>query len=139
MASSSSRCLNTDAEDARTKSDKFPHSSTALSLYASSAERFADARYVGAYWNRVGTVQVDLVGGDRRPVAKRIGFVGSVKWRESQPFGRADGLALAAARSDIPGASEDTLLVGVSAQGFDGDALLDERLSPEDLIAAWRR
>jgi AAA+ ATPase superfamily predicted ATPase len=102
------------------------------------ADRFGDARHVGAYWNRAGTVEVDLVGGDRRPVAGRIGFVGSVKWRESRPFGRADGLALAAHRAEVPGAGDDTPLVGVSAQGFDDDAPLDVRLTPEDLVAAWR-
>jgi uncharacterized protein len=101
-------------------------------------ERFGDARYVGAYWNRTGTVEADLVAGDRQPVAQRIGFVGSVKWRLGRPFGRADGLELAAQRSAIPGASDETLLVGVSAQGFEDDAPLDVRLSPEDLIAAWR-
>lgn len=33
------------------------------------------ASYVGGYWNRTGTVEVDLVGGDRRPVADRIDFL----------------------------------------------------------------
>ena len=109
----------------------------AIELLLPDAERFGDARYVGGYWNRAGTVEVDLVGGDRRPVARRIGFVGSIKWREGKPFGRANGLALAAARSQIPGASDGTPLVGVSAQGFDDDAPLDVRLAPEDLIVAW--
>lgn len=110
-----------------------------IELLLPDAERFGEARHVGGYWNRAGSVEVDLVGGDELPVAKRIGFVGSVKWRESRPFSRADGLALAAARAEIPGASDSTRLVGVSAQGFDEDAPLDARLSPEDLIAAWRR
>jgi hypothetical protein len=102
------------------------------------AERFGAARHVGAYWNRTGTVELDLVGGDERPVAKRIAFLGSIKWRERQPFGRADAAELAARRADIPGADPETLLVGVSAQGFDGDARLDARLGPKDLIDAWR-
>jgi hypothetical protein len=103
------------------------------------AERFGDARHVGAYWNRTGTVEVDLIGGDRRPVAGSVAFVGSVKWRESRPFDRSDGLELAAHRAEVPGATEATLLVGASAQGFDDDAPLDVRLAPEDLIGAWRR
>ena len=98
-------------------------------------ERFAGARHVGAYWNRTGTVEVDLVGGDATPVAKRIGFVGSVKWRQERPFGRADGLELSARRADVPGADDKTLLLGVSSQGFD-DARLDIQLGPKDLIAA---
>lgn len=36
------------------------------------------------------------------------------------------------------GAGEDTLLVGVSSTGFDDDAPLDVRLTPEDLVEAWR-
>lgn len=102
-------------------------------------DRFGDARYVGAYWNRTATVEVDLVGGDAWPVAKRVDFVGSIKWREKRPFSRADGLDLAARRDEVPGAGEDTLLVGVSSQGFEDDAPLDVRVSPEDLIAAWDR
>ncbi len=109
----------------------------ALELLLPDPDRFADARHVGAYWNRIGTVEVDLVGGDERPTAKRLGFVGSIKWRTEGRFGRADGFALAAQREQVPGASGDTPLVGVSAQGFDEDASLDVRLSPEDLIAAW--
>jgi AAA+ ATPase superfamily predicted ATPase len=101
-------------------------------------KRFAEARYVGGYWNRASTIEVDLVGGDERPVANRIGFVGSVKWRRETPFSRADGLALAGCRDDLPGAGEGTLLVGVSSTGFDADAPLDVRLSPADLVDAWR-
>lgn len=103
------------------------------------AERFGTARYVGAYWNRTGAIELDLVGGDERPVAKRISFLGSIKWRERQPFGRADAADLATRRADVPGADADTLLVGVSAQGFAEDTPLDVRLGPEDLIDAWRR
>jgi len=102
------------------------------------ADRFGAARYVGAYWNRTGTVELDLVGGDERPVAKRVGFLGSVKWRDERPFGRADAGELAARRADVPGATPDTLLVGVSAQGFEENAPLDVRLGAADLIAAWR-
>jgi hypothetical protein len=102
------------------------------------AERFGTARHVGAYWNRTGTVELDLVGGDERPVAKRVAFVGSVKWRDERPFSRADAAELATHRADVPGAAADTLLLGVSARGFDGDARLDVRLGPKDLIDAWR-
>jgi len=110
----------------------------AIDLMLPDGERFGEARYVGAYWNRAGTVEVDLVGGDEQPAPNRIGFVGSVKWRVGRSFSRADGLELAARRQDVPGASDDTPLVGVSAQGFDDDAPLDVRLAPDDLIGAWR-
>jgi len=100
--------------------------------------RFGSARHVGAYWNRTSTVEVDLVGGDTLPQAKRIAFVGSIKWREAQPFRRADAALLATQRAAVPGADADTLLLGVSRNGFDADAALDLRLTPEDLLAAHR-
>lgn len=37
-----------------------------------------------------------------------------------------------------PGVDETTPLVGVSSSGFEKDAPLDLRLTPADLIAAWR-
>lgn len=78
------------------------------------------------------------MGGDSRPVAKRVAFVGSIKWRAGRPFGRADAQALAAQRSEVPGAGAETLLVGVSSRGFDAGASLDVALSPQNLIGAWR-
>lgn len=101
-------------------------------------KRFAAALHVGGYWNRASTIEVDLVGGDARPVANRIGFIGSIKWRREAPFSRADGLALASSRDDVPGAGADTLLVGVSSTGFDDDVPLDVRLSSVDLVEAWQ-
>jgi len=109
----------------------------AIELLLPEEERFGAARHVGGYWNRTGTVEIDLVGGDAAPVARRIGFVGSIKWREERPFGRADALELARHREEVPGATAETPLVGVSSQGFTGDAPLDVRLAPEDLIAAY--
>lgn len=66
------------------------------------AERFGSARHVGAYWNRIGTIELDLVGGDERPVAKRVAFLGSIKWRQRQPFERDEAAELAARRADVP-------------------------------------
>lgn len=101
-------------------------------------ERFGAARYAGGYWNRTGAIEVDLVGGDTWPVAKRVAFVGSVKWRQRRRFGRADAMELAASRARVPGASGKTLLLGVSSRGFEANVPLDLQLSPQDLIEAWR-
>lgn len=101
-------------------------------------DRFGTARYVGSYWNRTNTVEVDLVGGDTAPSARQIEFVGSVKWRDEQPFHRADTTALAAQRASVPGAGVATKLVGVSRGGFDADAGLDVVLSADDIVAAYR-
>jgi AAA+ ATPase superfamily predicted ATPase len=97
--------------------------------------RFGQARYVGGYWTRSGSVEVDLVGASD-PQVPEVSFVGSIKWREGRPFGRRDAQRLAADRYQVPGA-EDAMLVGVSRSGFDADAGLDVVLSPEDLIGAW--
>lgn len=100
--------------------------------------RFGVTRHVGAFWNRPSTVEVDLVGGDTTPSAKTVAFVGSIKLREEQSFGRVDAAALANLRPYVPGATAETALVGVSRAGFDADVHLDVRLSPEDVLAASR-
>ncbi|HEY4278588.1 MAG TPA: ATP-binding protein [Conexibacter sp.] len=101
--------------------------------------RFGSARHVGAFWNRTSTVEVDLVGGDATPYAKALAFVGSVKWREGQPFDRTDTAALANQRPSVPGATTTTALVGVSRNGFADDAGLDLQLTPEDVLAFHRQ
>lgn len=98
--------------------------------------RLPEARHVGAYWTRNGSTEVDLVGGDTKPVAKTIAFVGSVKWRASSPFTRADADVLAVQRSAVPGAGQESLLVGVSRNGFEASSGLDVKLGPEDLLGA---
>jgi uncharacterized protein len=96
-------------------------------------ERFGAACYVGGWWNRNNSIEVDLVG------AERVDFIGSVKWRDEQPFDRHDGAALAGKRLSIPGADTHTKLLGVSRQGFTPDSGLDIEIGPEELIAAFGR
>ncbi|MBO0804178.1 MAG: hypothetical protein J2P25_14030 [Nocardiopsaceae bacterium] len=92
---------------------------------------------VGGYWNRTGDIEVDLVGADRWPGARTIGFVGSVKWRERAPFGRHDLVDLAAQRSQVPGAGDEARLIAVTRSGCEASDL-DRVYGPADLIAAWR-
>lgn len=101
--------------------------------------RFGAAMYVGGFWTRDNSVEVDLVGGDRAPVASRIGFVGSVKWRSSAPFDRGDSGALVRQRAALPGATGATALVGVSRSGFGPQADLDVEIGAQDILAAYRR
>lgn len=91
---------------------------------------------VGGYWTRTNDPEIDLVGADRAPVAKRVTFVGSVKWLENAPFDAHDLGQLLRHRSRMPGADETTPLVAVSRSGgsFEGLTVL----TPEDLLAAWR-
>lgn len=100
--------------------------------------RFGAARHVGAYWTRSGAVDVDLVGGDDRPLSRAIEFIGSIKWRGAANFDRADTAALVGQRTSVPGTGPNTRLVGVSRGGFAADAQLDIALHPEDLITAYR-
>jgi uncharacterized protein len=90
---------------------------------------------IGGYWTRSTTVEVDLVGVDRRPNARKVTLAGSVKWREHSPFGRRDLADLIEQRAHVPGAA-DAALVSVSRSGFAVDDL-DRAYTPADLIAAW--
>ena len=102
-------------------------------------ERFGDAQYVGGYWTRKGDVEVDLVGAEEKVRPRRVAFVGSIKWRERAPFDGRDLGHIAAQRDEVPGTDEDTVLVGVSREGFDEQGRgLDAALVPEDLLEAWK-
>jgi AAA+ ATPase superfamily predicted ATPase len=72
---------------------------------------------VGSYWTRRNDPEIDLVIGDREPVAKRVLAVGSVKWKEDRAFDVRDLAALVVHRSQLPGASDSTPLIVVSRSG----------------------
>ncbi len=97
--------------------------------------RFGDARFVGGFWNRDNSIEVDLVGGTDEASTSNVEFSGSIKWIRSA-FGRSDLAKLVMHRGQVPGASSATALVGVSLSGFDVDGL-DVQLGPEDIVAAF--
>lgn len=99
--------------------------------------RFGAARFVGGYWTRDNRIEVDLVGGADADRADPVEFVGSIRWREDAVFDRNDVATLISHRSDIPGASERSLLVGASRSGYDTRDL-DVALGPADIVDAWR-
>lgn len=101
-------------------------------------ERLRAARYLGGFWNRTHTVEVDLVGGDTPPPARQIGFVGQIKWRQQRPFTRKDASTLIEQRQSVRGADAGTALLGVFRQGFEPEAGVDVALTPDDLTAAYR-
>lgn len=103
-------------------------------LAAQDSQPFWGARYVGGWWNRTNTIEVDLVGGATRQRPQRIDFIGSIKWG-SAAFGRRDFEELAALRQHVPGADHETKLVAVTPAASDGRA--DLHLDAEALIAAW--
>jgi AAA+ ATPase superfamily predicted ATPase len=93
------------------------------------------SRHVGAWWRRDHSVEVDLVGGDR-PDPTRIGFVGSIKWRERGRFSADDLDRLGASRAEVPGAA-GARLVAVSRSGFEKGLGADATFGPDELLAAW--
>ncbi|MFE9202013.1 ATP-binding protein [Micromonospora sp. NPDC007230] len=95
-----------------------------------------DTAVVGGYWTRTNDPEIDLVGADRAPVARRITFVGSVKWLENRPFDAHDLGRLLMHRSRLPGADEHVPLVAVSRSeaAMEGVSII----SPEELLGAWR-
>ncbi|MGH2879363.1 MAG: ATP-binding protein [Solirubrobacteraceae bacterium] len=99
------------------------------------SERLGGARHVGSWWRRDHAIEVDLVGADA-PEPSRVGFIGSVKWRESEPFCSSELRNLASARAAVPGAGEAKLIV-VSRSGVDRDVEADAVFGPEELLAAW--
>lgn len=92
---------------------------------------------IGGYWNRESSIEVDLVGADRAPVAKRVLFTGSVNWRDNEPFGRKDYDALATAAGFVTGYTTGMPLVGISRSGFDAGLPLNVILGPTELLDAW--
>ncbi|GAB3954783.1 hypothetical protein GCM10027614_62490 [Micromonospora vulcania] len=97
----------------------------------------AEAAVIGGYWTRTNDPEIDVVGADRGPVARRITFVGSIKWQEKRPFDAHDLGRLLLHRSQLPGADETVPVLAVSRSGaaaVDGVRVV----SPEDLLTAYR-
>jgi hypothetical protein len=92
---------------------------------------------VGGWWNRQNNPEIDLIGTDREPVARQVHFVGSVKWLETQPFGRHEYEALVRDVLAVPGATSVTPLVAVSRCVVDGLPPA-AHWGPEDLVRAWQ-
>ena len=88
---------------------------------------------VGGYWTRTNNPEIDLVVGDRAPVAKRVLALGSIKWLENAPFDRHDLGDLHAHRTQLPGAAVDTPLIAVARSGCSVNGV--EHFGPDELIA----
>jgi uncharacterized protein len=99
-------------------------------------ESLSAAAQVGRWWRRDGQTEVDIVIGDRLPTAKSLLAIGSIKWRQTEPFGTNDLRELSQSAAQLPGA-EGVELVAVSRIPARVDGLA--RLwAPDDLLDAWR-
>jgi AAA+ ATPase superfamily predicted ATPase len=94
------------------------------------------AEHVGGWWTRTGDVELDVVGVDRWPKARRIAFVGSVKWREKSAFDDRDAARLVQHRAQLDGAAGVPMIATTRVRGRDLAGIVT--LGPEDLIEAWR-
>jgi hypothetical protein len=108
---------------------------------ASGALPWPEVEAVGGWWNRRFDPEIDLIGADRAPVAKRVHFAGSVKWLAS-PFDAHDLAALRQGAAQVPGfVPGETGFVVVSLSGFspevDNDRAIDLLWRSEDVVAAW--
>jgi len=90
---------------------------------------------VGGYWTRTNDPEIDLVGADRTPIAKKVTMVGSIKWHENKPFDGRDLARLVIHRSQLPGADDSTPLLAVSRTGATTSDITS--LTANDLLAAW--
>ena len=90
---------------------------------------------VGGYWTRTNDPEIDIVGADREPVAKRITMVGSIKWLERRPFDARDLSRLIRHREQLPGADDSTALVAVSRAGTSVEGV--RGFEPAELIGSW--
>lgn len=110
----------------------------ALSLAASDLA-WPEATAVGGWWNRAFDPEIDLTGADRAPVARKLYYVGSVKWHD-QPFDGRDLTALQRGAVAVPGWEPgDTALVAASRAGFADRAAgqLALRWQPSDVVNAF--
>ncbi|MDQ1296021.1 MAG: uncharacterized protein QG608_3908 [Actinomycetota bacterium] len=90
---------------------------------------------IGSYWTRTNDPEIDIVGGDRSPVARRLTAVGSIKWHDEAPFDARDLARLVRHRDQLPGATPGTMLLAVSRTGSAVDGI--DVLDPAELITAW--
>ncbi|MGH3253171.1 MAG: AAA family ATPase [Trebonia sp.] len=98
-----------------------------------------EAIAVGGWWNRAFDPEIDLVGADRAPVARKLCYVGSVKWLE-QPFGGRELAQLQRAAPQVPGFDPgETALISVSRMGCTDSVTSGLALcwGPEDVISAF--
>jgi AAA+ ATPase superfamily predicted ATPase len=97
--------------------------------------RLPAASAVGAYWNRSSTIEIDIVGADREPIAKDVYFLGSIKWLERSPF---DGHDLAVLQKHRAALTDEPLaLMAVSRSGVTATGLAAS-YGPVELLTAWQ-
>jgi AAA+ ATPase superfamily predicted ATPase len=114
----------------------------ALELAALSGRLpWPECAVVGGWWNRRFDPEVDLVGADRSPVARRIDFVGSVKWLNT-PVDRHDLASLHRGAAALPGVEAGrtgSVVVSLGGRAPDVDvSAADVWWTADDVVEAHR-
>jgi AAA+ ATPase superfamily predicted ATPase len=92
------------------------------------------AEAVGGWWPRTNTPEVDLVGVRPAIAPKAVAFVGSVKWRNNQPFTQSDLDELLNSRVAVPG-GEKAPPIAVTRTTCTATGV--ETYTPDRLLDAW--
>lgn len=100
------------------------------------AQGLADAGAVGGFWTRTNNPEVDIIGADSAPVAKKVLFTGTIKWLDNSPLTQGDLNTLNRRLEAIPGAGTTTPLVAVSRSGVTATGAA-ATFGPGELLAAW--
>ena len=113
----------------------------ALELAAAAGDLpWPDVTTVGGWWNRRFDPEIDLVGADHSPIARRIHFTGSIKWLTT-PFDRHDLTAHYAAAAQLPGyehGNTGTVVVSLSGTDLPTEGATDAVWGPEQVVDAWK-
>lgn len=101
---------------------------------------WTEVEAVGGWWNRQFDPEIDLVGADRSPVARKIQFVGSIKWLASA-FDDHDLARLRSGAAAVPGVNPgeaETAIVSLSGISSRLDSSgITLVWGPGDVMAAW--
>lgn len=100
---------------------------------------YPEVAEVGGWWNRQNNPEIDIVAMNRDGRGTGVTFAGSIKWRESQAFGRREYADLVRDAAQVPGVNDGTELLAVTRTGTVGDEAPIRCLGPDDLLNAWRR
>jgi AAA+ ATPase superfamily predicted ATPase len=109
---------------------------TALARLALDDPALGAAETVGGWWPRNNTPEIDLVGVRRESGAvNTVTFVGSIKWRDNEPFTQRDLDALLRDRVVMPG-GETAPPIAVTRTTCEVAGL--PTFDPERLLGAWQ-
>lgn len=101
----------------------------------SPIEGLPEADVVGGFWTRSNNPEIDIIGADRAPAAKKIAYAGTIKWLDNAPLEQGDMDKLIVDLGAVAGADAHTPLVAVSRGRVTATGAIV--LGPDELIQAW--